>query len=209
VRKTPHRLEVSSVAPYVDDPDRVLSEWCLGSLSEAGFMMADGSILHGSVVPLMHRRSRRTLNDVVIRQEKIDGRFFIDPAKIGRKKDPEPGTWRYVKGAKAIPRSRLVQGTRMSYEYKEGAIPFPDPLVKPSRTILTSEGGSSPSRTRHVILQGSRHRRLTPEELEKLNGFRPGWTSGLSDTRRGFLMGNAVVVPLVRAIGRELADLPT
>ena len=38
---------------------------------------------------------------------------------------------------------------------------FPDPLDKPSRTIITGEGGSSPSRFKHVIEVGSKHRRLT------------------------------------------------
>jgi DNA (cytosine-5)-methyltransferase 1 len=42
---------------------------------------------------------------------------------------------------------------------------------------------------------------LTPEEIERLNGFPEGWTEGLSDARRAFLMGNALVVGIVEMIG--------
>jgi hypothetical protein len=56
-------------------------------------------------------------------------------------------------------------------------------------------------------------RRLLPEELEELNGFRRGWTrmelDGIGpvlDTRRAFLMGNALVVGVVRALGKTLMD---
>jgi hypothetical protein len=53
---------------------------------------------------------------------------------------------------------------------------FPDLLQNPSRTILTAEGGSTPSRFKHIIKIGSRYRRLTPIELERLNGFPDNWT---------------------------------
>ena len=36
------------------------------------------------------------------------------------------------------------------YFYTEGGIAFPD-VDQPSRTILTGEGGSTPSRFKHVI----------------------------------------------------------
>ena len=37
---------------------------------------------------------------------------------------------------------------------------FPDPLDKPSRTIITGEGGKSPSRFKHVIQTPKGFRRL-------------------------------------------------
>lgn len=86
---------------------------------------------------------------------------------------------------------------------------FPDPLEKPSRTILTGEGGTSPSRFKHVVAQDGRLRRLTPVELERLNGFPDGWTAEgsekISDVRRAFFMGNALVVGLIERVGAELA----
>ena len=87
---------------------------------------------------------------------------------------------------------------------------FPDLLTRPSRTILTGEGGPSPSRFKHIIKVGDRYRRLTPLELERLNGFPDDWTArstkgSLTDTRRAFFMGNALVVGLVAKVGAVLA----
>ena len=84
---------------------------------------------------------------------------------------------------------------------------FPDPLNKPARTIITSEGGSGPSRFKHVVRWDSgRLRRLTPVELERLNMFPDNFTEGCSDVRRAFLMGNALVVGVIEGIGKELLN---
>ena len=110
----------------------------------------------------------------------------------------------------------------------------PDDRDNASRTIITGEGGKTPSRFKHVIAIEDEDplevrfpngdtmpaqdlvdeypwRRLCPEELEELNGFRRGWTrvsvngnGPIRDTRRAFLMCNALVVGLVEQIGREL-----
>jgi DNA (cytosine-5)-methyltransferase 1 len=45
---------------------------------------------------------------------------------------------------------------------------------------------------------------LTPRELERLDGFPGDWTTGMSDGRRAFMMGNALVVGLVERIADEL-----
>jgi DNA (cytosine-5)-methyltransferase 1 len=84
---------------------------------------------------------------------------------------------------------------------------FPDRLDRPSRTIITSEGGRSPSRFKHVIKTKQGYRRLVPVELERLNGFPDGHTAlaGVPDSKRAFFMGNALVVGVVERIGRELA----
>ena len=90
---------------------------------------------------------------------------------------------------------------------------FPDLLTNPSRTILTGEGGTTPSRFKHIIKIGDRYRRLTPVELERLNGFPDNWTKfddqgkELSDARRAFFMGNALVVGLIERVGKVLAEL--
>ena len=85
---------------------------------------------------------------------------------------------------------------------------FPDKLDNPSRTIITSEGGKGPDRCRHVIIdQTGRYRRLIPLELERLNMFPDNHTllEGVSDSKRAFLMGNALVVGIVTKVGEELA----
>lgn len=82
---------------------------------------------------------------------------------------------------------------------------FPDATDKPSRTIITGEGGPSASRFKHVIKTPSgKYRRLLPLELERLNMFPDNHTLGASDIRRAFLMGNALVTGIVEALGREL-----
>lgn len=80
---------------------------------------------------------------------------------------------------------------------------FPDNIWAPSRTIITGEGGVSPSRFKHVIKDGNRKRRLVPVELEKLNMFPKDHTllEGVTDTKRAFFMGNALVVGVVERIG--------
>ena len=86
---------------------------------------------------------------------------------------------------------------------------FPDALDRPSRTILTGEGGRGASRFKHVIKTADgRYRRLVPDELDRLQGFPRGWTNtGMTDGHRAFCMGNALVVGIPHAIGRIIAEL--
>lgn len=82
---------------------------------------------------------------------------------------------------------------------------FPDDLQKPARTVITAEGGTAPSRFKHVVRMGNgRLRRLLPVELERLNMFPDGHTEGASDTQRAFLMGNALVTGVVERLGKTL-----
>jgi len=96
------------------------------------------------------------------------------------------------------------------YNYTAGKMAFPDSLLNPSRTVVTAEVGKSVSRMRHVIeYEAGKFRRLMPIELERLNGFPSNWTNlgGVSDSRRGFLMGNALVVGVVKRLSGPLAEL--
>jgi DNA (cytosine-5)-methyltransferase 1 len=69
-------------------------------------------------------------------------------------------------------------------------------------TALTKAMGDGDG---HVpIINQSSIRRLTPTECEKLQGFPDGWTEGQSDTQRYKQLGNAVSVPVVKAIGEKL-----
>lgn len=140
-----------------------------------------------------------TLGEVVSKTDKatVPREFYVAAEKLG--------TWKYLKGAKNEERVHKKSGG--TYFYTEGALPFPDPLDRPARTILTAEGGSSPSRFKHIIEVGKgKYRRLIPEELEELNGFPRGWTdTGMSDIKRAFCMGNALVVGVVERIGKAIA----
>lgn len=143
---------------------------------------------------------RITLGDVLLPESEVPAEFYIDESELD--------AWRYLKGAKSA--TRTSRATGHTYSYSEGGMAFPDPLERPSRTIVTGEGGRSPSRFKHVVeTSDGRYRRLTPVELERLNMFPDGHTGDASDVRRAFLMGNALVVGVVERIGVRLAEAIT
>ena len=51
-----------------------------------------------------------------------------------------------------------------------------------------------------LLKQNMKIRKLTPLECERLQGFPDNWTEGFSDTQRYKMMGNAVTVPVIKAI---------
>lgn len=132
-----------------------------------------------------------------ILQKNVDESYYIPKDKLSK--------WRYLKGKKKIPR---VSKSGFEYVFSEGAIPFPDPLEKPSRTMLTSEG--TVNRSTHIIRdpQTKRLRFLTPVEAERLQGFDDDWTNtGMSNRGRYFCMGDALVVPMVTRMGKVLDEI--
>ena len=139
---------------------------------------------------------RIVLGDVLVDEAKVPEEFYIPASELK--------AWAYLKGAKNEQRTNKKTGFK--YFYTEGPIAFPDPIEKPARTIITGEGGRSPSRFKHVIKVNGRYRRLMPIELEQLNGFPKRHTEGASDGRRAFMMGNALVVGVVERIGCALRD---
>ena len=137
-----------------------------------------------------------TLGGNVIDESFVPEDFFISTEDVAK--------WEYEKGAKKIERTSK---DGYKYMFSEGGMAFPDSLDKPSRTIITGEGGASASRFKHVIVTPSgRYRRLTPIELERLNMFPDNHTyhPEVSDGRRAFLMGNALVCGIVQQIGKSL-----
>ena len=137
----------------------------------------------------------KTLGDVLSPENEVPENYFIDNSQLSR--------WEYLKGSKR--EERVNKFTGQTYFYSEGSMAFPDLLTNPSRTILTGEGGASPSRFKHIIKVGERYRRLVPDELDRLQGFPKGWTNtGMSDNNRAFCMGNALVVGVVNRIGKEI-----
>jgi DNA (cytosine-5)-methyltransferase 1 len=125
-----------------------------------------------------------------------------------------------------VDRDTLAANT-FAYGYKEGGLPFPDRVDGPGRTIITSEGGASVSRFKHVIceacasskgqhktvadcIKAGKLRRLYPEELERMNGFSAEHSKTcrelkISDGKRAFFMGNALVIGVVRNIMEALS----
>lgn len=157
-------------------------------------IMKDGEIYsvkvkadYNLVFPL---RNVRELNEVA-------NKYFLTPEKIEK--------FKYLKGGKRIPR---VKPDGTPYTYAEGSMPFPDNLDVPARTMLTSESGIS--RMSHVIedYKTKKLRILTPVEAERIDGFPDNWTNtGMTEKKRFFMMGNALVVGVIERIGIEIEKI--
>lgn len=137
----------------------------------------------------------RTVLSDVLENGSVSENLFIPEVDLPK--------WQYLKGGK-----KEIRKTKAGFEYNysEGSMVFPDALDQPSRTIITGEGGKSPSRFKHVVQTSSGLRRLSPVELERLNMFPDNHTKldGISDTKRAFFMGNALVVGVVEQMGNAL-----
>lgn len=137
-----------------------------------------------------------TLGNCLVDESFVPEEYFISAEDLAK--------WEYEKGAKKIERTSK-EGFK--YFFSEGAMAFPDSLDKPSRTIITGEGGPSASRFKHVVKTPSgRYRRLIPLELERLNMFPDNHTlhPEVTEGRRAFLMGNALVCGVVQEVGKSL-----
>jgi len=156
------------------------------------------------------------LNDILLNGE-VTNDFFIEDGPLKTVKtvvnkddslrtiSTEKQMWEYLKGAKKEKR-RTKEG--FEYNYAEGGMIYPDALDNASRTIITGEGGKSPSRFKHVVETNRGLRRLTPIELERLNMFPDNHTKleGVTDAKRAFFMGNALVVGVINQIAISLND---
>jgi DNA (cytosine-5)-methyltransferase 1 len=142
------------------------------------------------------------LGDILQPDSHVPDEYWVEEKRLKE--------WKYLKGAKSIERTHKASG--VTYNYAEGKMAFPDLLTNPSRTILTGEGGTTPSRFKHIIKTKNGYRRLTPIELERLNGFPDEWSKSNSDGKvvpdgkRAFFMGNALVIGLIEKVGKVLAS---
>ncbi len=162
-------------------------------------LMIEGKFTTAKTKP-DYNGKKTTLGDILIDSTEVAKEFFISETDIRR-----PKGWNYLKGSKSEVRE-TKEGFK--YNYSEGGMVFPDALDNASRTIITGEGGNSPSRFKHVVEQKGILRRLTPIELERLNMFPDNHTKleGITDVKRAFFMGNALVVGIVEKLGTVLAE---
>lgn len=161
---------------------------------DAGYMI-DG-IYHTCKITPNYNGEIKILKDILEDESNIPKDFYIDEEDLKK--------WEYQKGGKSFERTNKTTGH--VYNYSEGSMSFPDSLDKPARTIITGEGGASASRFKHVVCVNGKYRRLTPVELERANMFPDNHTVGVSDTKRAFLMGNALVVGIVERLGKTLLE---
>lgn len=165
-------------------------------------IMIDDKVYSAKGIPMfdestaLHQVKWKTLGDVLIDDSEVPKEFYL-------KGDMDK--WEYMKGSKKEDRTTSAGYT---YCYSEGSMVFPDALDNASRTIVTGEGGSTPSRFKHVVKTKKGLRRLTPIELERLNMFPDDHTNKVNctDAKRAFFMGNALVVGIVEGLGKALKN---
>ncbi len=193
---SPPQMRFGREEPHAVLPKEVqgVSDTFACRFSHAGLMIG-GSLWSYDVEPLTE--APKNLGQVL--EKGVDPRFYVPRTAIK--------AWKYQKGAKAPVRTTEKGFT---YSYAEGALPFPDPLDRPARTMLTDEGGTSPSRFKHLVRdpETERYRVITPIEAERLNQFPDDWTNtGMPERFRYFCMGNALVVGLVTRMGARLISI--
>lgn len=178
------RIQSMQIGMY--DLKYISDHWSLiKGFSNAGYIRCDdtpfdGEVWMGDCTPSGF--DEHCLDEIL--SDIVDEKYHLDDEKNERMS--------YLKGSKKIDRT---DRNGYGYTYSEGAIPFPDHLYEPSRTMLTSEG--SMNRSSHVVKKNGVNRFLTPDECERLNGFPMGWTRGMTDRQRYFCMGNALVVDMI------------
>lgn len=179
-----HISENFGINEETNEPEKV-SVW-----QNAGVMQKGKAYTTRVTASLDEKRT--PLKTVLVDMEDVPEEFFVDESELSK--------WEKLKDKKSIKRKA---SSGFEYLYSEGSMAYPDSLDKPARTILTAEGGRTPSRFKHIIkMDDGRWRRLVPDELDAIQGFPKGWTdTGMSYGRRAFCMGNALVVGVPHRIG--------
>lgn len=187
-----HRRIVTSIGEDCYPSLSAVSDCFTACFQDSGIMM-DGEVLSIQTKPVAVPPI--TLGEI-ISTAPVDERYFISDENLAK--------WYYVKGAKDELR---LKKNGSAYRYTEGALPFPDNPDCPARTIITNEGKIN--RSSHVVIDyhSGRLRTLTPEECELLNGFPPRWTEGIPQSARYKMMGNALVVDLIKKMGDRLLEI--
>lgn len=188
-------------------------------------MMKDGVVYTAKTTP-SYQGKQITLGDIMDDGE-VDKKYFIPEDRLyythpdvthsdetkGRLTKEQRQTWQYLKGAKKLPR-KAANGHE--YIFSEGPIAMLDSYDKPARTMLTSEGGFS--RTTHIVKdkKTGKVRLLTAEETERIQGFPTGHTRyclvggkviEMPTNKRRFMMGNALVVDLIKNMEGKLSQI--
>jgi len=131
------------------------------------------------------------LGSLLQNEETVEEKYYLTSEMAAK--------FEYLRGAKKIERT-AANGHQ--YIFSEGGMSPTDDLKLPGRTMLTSEG--SVNRSTHIVEVNGRKRFLTPLECERLNEFEDNWTMGMSERMRYFCMGNALVVGLIKTMGKHI-----
>lgn len=167
-----------------------------GKFLESGIMV-DGRVLCANFLGKIEEKY--SLREVLKKAQKVNGnleKYIIKGEKLEK--------FKYLKSSKKIQR---ISKKGFAYTYSEGAMAFPDKFDEPARTMLTSEG--TVNRSSHIIYdQGlNNYRILTPIECELIQMFPINWTNTMTDKRRYFMMGNALVTGIISRMENKLKNI--
>jgi DNA (cytosine-5)-methyltransferase 1 len=188
IKKLTNEIQQSKIG---EKPIQEISDTYTNKFENAGYM-TDGVIntvaVEAEVETIMSMQA--------ILESNVSADYYID--------DTLNEKYKYLKGSKRVKR---VNKAGYEYIYSEGSMAYPDDIMNPARTMLTSEG--SLNRCTHIIEDPETHRlrTLTPIETERLQGFDDGWTAGMPEGKRYFCMGNALVVPMVTRMAKYITKV--
>ena len=191
-----------TTSPFLDSGFMINGEF-LSFKTKPYLSPADSSLLGDVLQPINELEKKHLINF----EEKLNKNLVVNWVGGKRQVIRTVGEkWRFLKGAKKLWKINRVSGYK--YRYNEGKMNLFDDQKKPSRTIITREYTKAPNRMTHLINQGGVIRNLTPLEVERLNMFPDNHTMDekLSDSKRVFLMGNALVVGIIEKIGKTLQN---
>lgn len=211
-------LDVSKISSgdIINIPDYKFTKSNIGKIQNKfkGFKTSpflNGGILHKGCVFPYKAEFPKPYNPIVFEDIRIDE--SLEDVSTILVSDKTINSWKEAKGGKRIQRLK-PDGT--PYIWSEGAMELYQKNDKPIRTIITSEGGLSPSRTRHLVplnnpINGHKYRILHPLEMERANMFPDYFTldDSITPKKVGFLMGNALVVGIIEKIRNAILDSET
>ncbi|QRG86698.1 DNA (cytosine-5-)-methyltransferase [Bulleidia sp. zg-1006] len=160
-------------------------------------IMKDGKAIFSDVEAIVEEKY--TLEEIIRKAKNINNslnNYIVKDDKLEKLK--------YLKGSKRIER---VAKNGHSYIYSEGTMAFPEKLDEPARTMLTSEG--TVNRSSHIIYDTEikEYRVLTPIECELIQMFPINWTNTMTEKRRYFMMGNALVTGIISRLESRLRKI--
>ena len=179
--------EVSLLENYKDLVD--LSNNFTFNFNNAGLMMG-GNVFTNDIVP--NKNDSTLLKNIL--EKKVDEHFYLSEDRIKKIE--------YLRDRKKIARKKP---NGESYWYSEGAMSKYDSIELPGRTMLTSEGTTN--RSTHIIKDKKGVRILTPIECERLNQFPDNWTNTMTERKRYFMMGNALVCGVISKLGDIISEI--
>jgi len=223
--KSVESLEVKDQATY---SLRMLKDYFLTTQAEPSQLysfhwMNLGTMSNGRCVTLsisFHKTGKGSLSSVL--EDEVEEKYYLSDKmleKIREKKDAHPDI-KWKSGIRGEGRVQfpddLNKSSRTITTAESGANRMTHGImviqktggqtvtVKYNETGTLQAGGSNVRDKTPNIIENRRIRRLTPIECERLQGFPDGWTEGVSDTQRYKMMGNAVSVPVITAIGKRI-----